>query len=260
MRILTIISVLVLAAACGFGVTVKAAEISDPCGDAGGGGNDIKKIMATSDGTEILLTVEFCANTEDYTRYFIYIDFKDPNDLDNDSETNEPDTLINNNINCLTTSDVTKKHGMHKQINKYTGPGIIDLIDNVLTYSVSYAELGVASGDVILCWVATNYIGIHERAPNTDCTDGCAKHQFPEEVISLTLKSGKKDFCNDPDDNLQWELLVQEYPDDMQIHTLHALRVELCFKVDRGELNVDQAVEIFENMKRALIDAEEKAE
>ncbi len=245
------------AAALGFGVTVKAVEVSDPCGDVGGGGKDVKKIMAISDGTDIMLTVEFCANTVNYTKYSIYIDYKDPNDLDNDLETNEPDTLIDNNLSCLTTSDVTKMHGIHKQINKYTGPGIIDIAGNVLTYTVSYTELGVTSSDNILLWVATNYIGIHERVPNTDGTDGCTKHQFPEEVISLTLKAGKKDFCNDPDANLQWASLVREYPDDMQIQTLHALRVGLCLKVDRGELNVDQAAEIFENMKRALIDAEE---
>ncbi len=104
--------------------------------------------------------------------------------------------------------------------------------------------------------VLTNYIGIHERVPNTDGTDGCAEHQFPEEVISLTLKAGKKNFCNEPDANLQWEPLILEYPDDMQIHTLHALRVGLCFKVNRGDLTVGQAMKIFENMKRALINAE----
>ncbi len=190
-------------AACGFGVKVKAVEISDPCGDAGGGGNDIKKITAMSDGIDIMLTVEFCANTVDYTKYSIYIDYKDPNDLDNDFETNEPDTLIDNNSGCLATSDVTKTHGIHKQINKDTGPGIIDLVGNVLTYTVSYAELGMTSGDDVLLWVETNYIGIHERAPNTDITDGCSKHQFPEEVISLTLNATENNFCNDPNDNMQ---------------------------------------------------------
>ena len=102
---LTIISLLVLAAAVVFGVTVKALEVSDPCGDAGGGGSDIKKITATSDGTDIMLTVEFCANAVDYTKYFIRIDYKDPDDLDNDLVTNEPDTLIDNNRSCLTTFD-----------------------------------------------------------------------------------------------------------------------------------------------------------
>jgi hypothetical protein len=42
----------------------------------------------------------------------------------------------------------------------------------------------------------------------------------------------------------------------MQIHTLHALRIGLCFKVNRGDLTDGQTTEIFENMKRALINAE----
>ncbi|MBT7211285.1 MAG: hypothetical protein HN862_07685 [Candidatus Scalindua sp.] len=74
--------------------------------------------------------------------------------------------------------------------------------------------------------------------------------------MSLTLKAGKENFCNEPDANLQWESLILEYPDDMQIHTLHALRIGLCFKVNRGDLTDGQTTEIFENMKRALINAE----
>jgi hypothetical protein len=247
----------VFAAIFSSGVTAKAVEVNDPCGDAGGGGNDIKKITATSDGTDIMLVIELCADAVAYTKYFIHIDSRDPNDLDNDFVTNEPDTLIDNNLSCLTTSDVTKMHGMHKQINKDTGPGIIDLIGNVLTYTVPYAELGLTSGDNVLLWVETNYIGIHERVPNTDFTDGCSKHQFPEEVISLTLNAMENNFCNDPNDNMQWEALIQETPGDMQIHALHALRVGLCIKVNRGDLTVDLATEIFENMKSALISANE---
>jgi hypothetical protein len=179
-----------------------------------------------------MLTVGLCANAVAYTKYFIYIDYKDPNDLDNNFETNEPDTLIDNNLSCLVTSDVTKMHEIHKQINKDTEPGTIDLVGNVLTYTVSYAELGSTSGDNVLFRVETNYIGIHERAPNTDNADRCSNPQFSEEVISLTLNAKENNYCNDPDANMQWEALIQEDPDDMQIHALHALRLGLCFKVD----------------------------
>ncbi len=41
----------------------------------------------------------------------------------------------------------------------------------------------------------------------------------------------------------------------MQIHALYALRLGLCFEIDRGDLTVSQATEIFENMRSALIDA-----
>jgi hypothetical protein len=67
----------------------------------------------------------------------------------------------------------------------------------------------------------------------------------------------ENNFCNDPNDNMQWEALILETPGDMQIHALHALRVGLCIKVNRGDLTVDLAAEIFENMKSALISAKE---
>ncbi len=44
----------------------------------------------------------------------------------------------------------------------------------------------------------------------------------------------------------------------MQIHALHALRVGLCFKVERCDTTVDEATEIFENMRSTLINAKEK--
>ncbi len=74
-------------------------------------------------------------------------------------------------------------------------------------------------------------------------------------LLSYTLNAEEKNYCEDSDANMQWEALVQEHPDDMQLHALHALRLGLCFKVDRGDLTVSQATEILENMRTALIDA-----
>jgi hypothetical protein len=68
----------------------------------------------------------------------------------------------------------------------------------------------------------------------------------------------EKNYCEDTDVNMQWEILIQKHPGDMQIHALHALRLGLCFKVDRGDLSVDQATDIFENMRSALISAKER--
>jgi hypothetical protein len=74
-------------------------------------------------------------------------------------------------------------------------------------------------------------------------------------LFSYSLNAEEKNYCEDQDTNMHWEALIQEHPDDMQIHSLHALRLGLCFKVDRGDLTVDQATDIFENMRNALIDA-----
>ena len=65
-------------------------------------------------------------------------------------------------------------------------------------------------------------------------------------------------YCNDTDANIEWEVLISKYPDDLQIHALHALRIGLCFKVGRGDINLDQATEIFENMRMALIKTKER--
>ena len=71
----------------------------------------------------------------------------------------------------------------------------------------------------------------------------------------MTRQAKEKNYCNDPDANMQWEALIQEHPDDMQIHALYALRLGLCLEVDSGDLTVGQATEIFENMRSALISA-----
>jgi len=67
----------------------------------------------------------------------------------------------------------------------------------------------------------------------------------------------ERNYCNDPEANAEWELLVLKYPADLQIHALHALRMGLCFKVSRGDIDLDQATEMFENMRLALIKAKE---
>ncbi len=62
-------------------------------------------------------------------------------------------------------------------------------------------------------------------------------------LFSYTLNAEETNYCNDPDANMHWEAMVQEHPDDMQVHALYALRLGLCFEVDRGDLTVDQATD-----------------
>ncbi len=78
-------------------------------------------------------------------------------------------------------------------------------------------------------------------------------------LFSYEINAGEqKNHCYDDDANLEWEALIQKYPDDIQIHALHALRIGLCFKVDRGDITVVEAAEIFENMRTALINTKER--
>lgn len=57
-------------------------------------------------------------------------------------------------------------------------------------------------------------------------------------LFSNSLNAEEQNYCNDPEANMQWEALIQEHPGDTQVHALHALRIGLCFKVERGDLSV----------------------
>ena len=49
------------------------------------------------------------------------------------------------------------------------------------------------------------------------------------------------------------DALVERSPNDMEVQALHALRIGLCAKVDRGEITLEQATEIFESAREAII-------
>jgi hypothetical protein len=42
-------------------------------------------------------------------------------------------------------------------------------------------------------------------------------------------------------------------PNDTEVQALHALRIGLCVKVDRGGITLDRATEIFESAREAII-------
>ena len=62
-----------------------------------------------------------------------------------------------------------------------------------------------------------------------------------------------ENYCHDKESWKKWEALVEKNPNDMEVQTLHALRIGLCVKVDRGGITLDQATEIFESAREAII-------
>ena len=68
-----------------------------------------------------------------------------------------------------------------------------------------------------------------------------------------------EDYCSDPESWREWEELLEKYPNDSDIQTLHALRIGLCLKVERGDLTVEQGTDIFEKARQAILD-KKKAE
>ncbi len=63
----------------------------------------------------------------------------------------------------------------------------------------------------------------------------------------------QNNYCVSPDIESKWQELIAENPDDKDVHTLHALRIGLYLKVERGEISVEVARKIFENIKNVLI-------
>ena len=62
-----------------------------------------------------------------------------------------------------------------------------------------------------------------------------------------------ENYCTDKESWEEWDELVEKYPDDEDIHTLHALRLGLCAKVERGDITVQQATHIFEKAREAIM-------
>ena len=76
-------------------------------------------------------------------------------------------------------------------------------------------------------------------------------------LSSLLICTGaiaEENYCIDKESWQEWDNLVAKAPNDMDIQTLHALRLGLCAKVERGDISVQQATDIFENARDAIVD------
>ncbi len=62
-----------------------------------------------------------------------------------------------------------------------------------------------------------------------------------------------ENYCHDQKSWKEWDALVAKNPNDTEVQTLHALRIGLCAKVDRGEITLDTATEIFESAREAIV-------
>ncbi len=46
---------------------------------------------------------------------------------------------------------------------------------------------------------------------------------------------------------------MNTHPDDQEVQVLHTLWMGLCFKVETGDIPLDEAISIFENARHTLI-------
>ena len=60
-------------------------------------------------------------------------------------------------------------------------------------------------------------------------------------------------YCNDPSAEVEWQELLVQNPADYDLQAMHALRIGLCEKVERGDLTVPQATKVFERGRDAIV-------
>ena len=75
---------------------------------------------------------------------------------------------------------------------------------------------------------------------------------FPLSSMALAQPEEQND-CHNPDARVQWDATVAKHPDDLELHTLHALWLGLCHKVDRQEITAAQAIDIFEQARQTMV-------
>jgi len=76
-------------------------------------------------------------------------------------------------------------------------------------------------------------------------------------VYNNSLYADPENYCYDKESWEEWDTIIEKNPDDMQVQALHALRIGLCVKVDRGEITLDQATEIFEAARETIVEKRE---
>ena len=68
--------------------------------------------------------------------------------------------------------------------------------------------------------------------------------------------AGEDNYCLDKQSWQEWDNLSQKYLSDSDIRILYNLRLNLCTKIERGDITVQQATEIFEKARDAIINKE----
>ena len=72
-------------------------------------------------------------------------------------------------------------------------------------------------------------------------------------LAAVSVTAEEENYCQDKESWKEWDELVAKYPGDTDIQTLHALRLGLCAKVQRGDITIQQATKIFESARVAII-------
>ena len=61
-------------------------------------------------------------------------------------------------------------------------------------------------------------------------------------------------FCNDPKAWEHFNSMVEEYPTDIAVQILHALKIGLCQKIQNNSISPSEAIDLFNNMVDSAAD------
>ena len=51
-----------------------------------------------------------------------------------------------------------------------------------------------------------------------------------------------ENYCKDKNSWEAWNVLSKKYPNDLDVQTLHALRIGLCIKIEKGSITLKKAI------------------
>ena len=61
-------------------------------------------------------------------------------------------------------------------------------------------------------------------------------------------------YCKEPASWEQWNALVAKCPNDLDVQTLHALRIGLCTKIEQGSITLEEAIALFDHAHRMVVE------
>jgi len=73
-------------------------------------------------------------------------------------------------------------------------------------------------------------------------------------VGTLAWADEGEKFCNDPKAWEHFNSMVKEYPADVSLQILHALKIGLCVKIQNNSITPSEATELFNNMVDSAAD------
>jgi hypothetical protein len=200
---------LALAVTFGLAGTANAGETCDL--SAGNEAVDIDTLTARYDaGTDEIIVEMLRCDTPDpdnaFYNFNVYIDHTYP--FFDDPDRNG-DGVVDSYDSCYPTDDTKMSQILHRVqvgftplpppnrrpifglLRNVTGPGLIDEVDETLTFTVDVDDLNpsLALGDTVFIWaIARKTGGIEDQVPAANDGDGCREPEVATEVLALTLE------------------------------------------------------------------------